>query len=68
MDINDPSSMAAAAEIAADVNLLINNAGSSTGADLLTSDFDKIRIEMDTHFFGTLTVIRTFVPNIASRG
>ncbi len=35
LDITDPASVAAAADIAGDVTLLINNAGSSTGADLL---------------------------------
>jgi NAD(P)-dependent dehydrogenase (short-subunit alcohol dehydrogenase family) len=68
LDITDPASVAAAADIAGDVTLLINNAGSSTGSDLLTGDLDKIRLEMDTHFFGTLSVVRTFAPRIAANG
>src|SRR5207244_1825640 len=31
-----------------DVTVLINNAGSATGADLLTSGLDDIHLEMDT--------------------
>lgn len=52
LDITDPASMEAAAAIAADVTLLINNAGSSTGSDLLEGDLDKIRLEMETIYFG----------------
>lgn len=68
LDITDEKSIAAAAEIARDVTLLINNAGSSTGAALLDGDVDKIRLEMDTHFFGTLSMIRAFAPIIEKNG
>jgi NAD(P)-dependent dehydrogenase (short-subunit alcohol dehydrogenase family) len=68
LDITDPASVAAAADIAGDITLLINNAGSSTGSDLLTGDLEKIRLEMDTHFFGTLSVIRAFAPRMAANG
>ncbi|WP_086562212.1 SDR family oxidoreductase [Streptomyces africanus] len=68
LDITDPASVAAAARATGDVTLLINNAGSSTGADLLTADLDDIRLEMDTHFFGTLSVARAFAPQIAAGG
>jgi NAD(P)-dependent dehydrogenase (short-subunit alcohol dehydrogenase family) len=68
LDITDPASVAAAADIAGDVTLLINNAGSATGADLLHSDLEQIHLEMDTHFFGTLAVIRAFAPRIAANG
>ena len=68
LDITDPASVAAAAQATGDVTVLINNAGSSTGADLLTGDLDDIRLEMDTHFFGTLSVVRAFAPQIAANG
>ena len=68
LDITDPASVASAAEIAGDVTLLINNAGSSTGTDLLNGDEAQIRIEMETHFFGTLSVIRAFAPKISTNG
>lgn len=68
LDITDPASVAAAAEATGDVNLLINNAGSNTGADLLTDDLGDIRLEMDTHYFGTLSVVRSFAPRIAANG
>ncbi|ULR48426.1 SDR family oxidoreductase [Streptomyces deccanensis] len=68
IDITDPASVAAAAKATGDVTVLVNNAGSSTGADLLTADLDDIRLEMDTHFLGTLTVTRAFAPQIAAGG
>jgi len=68
LDITDPQSVAAAAAAAGDVNVLINNAGSSTGADLLEGDLGDIRLEMDTHYFGTLSVVRAFAPTIAANG
>ena len=68
LDITDPASVAAAAEVAGDITLLINNAGSSTGSDLLGGDLEDIRLEMDTHYFGTLSVVRTFAPKMAANG
>ncbi|WP_246320577.1 SDR family oxidoreductase [Paenibacillus qinlingensis] len=68
LDITDPKSVAAAAEVAKDVTLLINNAGSSTGASLLESDWDNIQLEFDTHVFGTLAMVRAFAPIIERNG
>jgi NAD(P)-dependent dehydrogenase (short-subunit alcohol dehydrogenase family) len=68
LDVTDPASVAAAAEAANDVNLLINNAGSSTGADLLNGSWDALQLEIDTHYLGTLRVIRSFGPVIEARG
>ena len=68
LDITDPASVAAAAEMAGDVTLLINNAGTLTGAGLLDGDLADIRLEMDTHYFGTLSVTRAFAPILAGNG
>lgn len=68
LDITDAASVAAAAAATGDVSLLINNAGSSTGASLLGGSLDDIRREMDTHFFGTLAVTRAFAPQLAEQG
>ncbi len=67
LDVTDPGSVAAAAAATGDVAILINNAGSSTGSSLLTGDMADIRLEMDTHYFGTLGVIRAFAPQLADR-
>ncbi|GAA4985165.1 hypothetical protein GCM10025734_08470 [Kitasatospora paranensis] len=60
--------MAAAAAATGDVTVLVNNAGTSTGSDLLTGDPESIRLEMETHYFGTLSVVRAFAPQIAANG
>jgi NAD(P)-dependent dehydrogenase (short-subunit alcohol dehydrogenase family) len=62
LDITDPAQVAAAAQAAPDVRLLINNAGISTGADLVDGDLDRIRLELETNLFGTLSMVRAFGP------
>ncbi|MET8525194.1 SDR family oxidoreductase [Micromonospora sp. NPDC005172] len=68
LDITDPASVAAAAELAGDVNLLVNNAGIDSRADLLDGDLDLIRLELETHYLGNLSMIRSFAPVIAGNG
>jgi NAD(P)-dependent dehydrogenase (short-subunit alcohol dehydrogenase family) len=65
LNVTDIDSVAAAAAVASDVAILVNNAGSSTGSSLLTGDLGDIRLEMDTHYFGTLAVTRAFAPQLA---
>ena len=36
--------------------------------NLVTGDLDKIRLELDTHFYGTLAVTRAFAPVLAANG
>jgi NAD(P)-dependent dehydrogenase (short-subunit alcohol dehydrogenase family) len=67
LDITDPTSVAAAAAATSGVAILVNNAGSSTGSSLLAGDLADVRLEMDTHFFGTLAVIRAFAPQLAAQ-
>jgi NAD(P)-dependent dehydrogenase (short-subunit alcohol dehydrogenase family) len=68
LDVTDAASVAAAAEATGDVTLLINNAGSSTGASLMDGPMADIELEMNTHFFGTLAVTRAFAPQLAAGG
>ena len=68
LDITDPVSVAAAADATGDVTLLVNNAGSSTGAALLDGPLADIELEMNTHFYGTLRVTRAFAPQLAAAG
>lgn len=68
LDITDADSVRRAAEIATDVNVLVNNAGVSTRATLLDSPLEDIRLEMETHYFGTLQVVRAFAPVIERNG
>ena len=68
LDITDPESVAQAAKVAEDATLVINNAGTGLGVDLLTGDLGEIRQEMETHYFGTLAVTRAFVPVLERNG
>ncbi|MHA3703252.1 SDR family oxidoreductase [Jatrophihabitans sp. YIM 134969] len=68
LDVTDPGEIAAAAVAAGDVDLLINNAGISTGTALVTGDEAAIRREMETNFFGPLRMTRAFAPVLATHG
>ncbi len=68
LDITDPASVQAAAELAGDVDLVINNAAFTGGGDLVTGDLDAIHAVMDTSYYGTLTVVRAFAPVLARNG
>jgi NAD(P)-dependent dehydrogenase (short-subunit alcohol dehydrogenase family) len=68
LDITDPASVAQAAKVASDATLLINNAGVSTHVGLIDGDMADIRLEMETHFFGSLDVARAFAPVLTANG
>ena len=67
LDATDPDAVAAAAALAGDVDLLVNNAGISTGAQLL-GDLQGVRAEMDVNFWGALSMVRAFAPVLAANG
>src|SRR5579864_8193703 len=69
LDITDPERVAQVAAQCTDVNLLVNNAGALkystfTGAPNL----DAARLEMETNYFGTLSMCRAFAPVLAGNG
>jgi NAD(P)-dependent dehydrogenase (short-subunit alcohol dehydrogenase family) len=68
LDITDPDAVRRATEIATDVTVLVNNAGVSTRASLLSGLIEDVRLEMETHYFGTLNVTRAFAPIIEQNG
>ena len=68
IDVTDPASVAAAAQAAGDVTLLVNNAGIAADVNLLTGDLDGAHREMETNYFGTLSMIRAFAPVIEANG
>lgn len=68
LEVTDPESIAAAARRAADVTILINNAGGSSRAGLLSAPVDLIRQDFETNFYGPLHVTRAFVPVIEANG
>ncbi|MCA2229707.1 SDR family oxidoreductase [Nonomuraea aurantiaca] len=68
LDVTDEESIRAAARLASDATLLVNNAGISTGTPLIASDLEAVRLEMETNFFGPLAVTRAFAPVIEGNG
>ncbi len=68
LDVTDPSSVAAVAAVATDLTLLVNNAGVTTGSDLVAGELDAIRREFETNFYGPLATIRAFAPILGRNG
>jgi NAD(P)-dependent dehydrogenase (short-subunit alcohol dehydrogenase family) len=68
LDITNVDQVEAAAAAAGDVQVLINNAGISTGTPLVTGDEATIRREMETNFYGPLRMTRAFAPILGSNG
>lgn len=68
LDITDPAQIQAAAAAASDVQVLINNAGISTGTSVVSGDVADIRREMDTNFFGPLLMTQAFAPILKANG
>ncbi|MEU1594793.1 SDR family oxidoreductase [Streptomyces sp. NPDC005708] len=68
LEVSDPASVAAAAEQAGDVTILINNAGTASHASYLDSPMNDVRRDMDINFYGPLQVARAFVPVIERNG
>jgi NAD(P)-dependent dehydrogenase (short-subunit alcohol dehydrogenase family) len=64
IDITDVESVAAAADVASDTTLLINNAGIASFNSLLDAPMEDVRAQMESHFFGTLSVTRAFAPHL----
>lgn len=68
VEITDESSVRAAAEVADDVDVLINNAADTAGGSLVTGEMAAVRRVMESNYFGTLNVIRAFAPVLARNG
>lgn len=68
LDVTDPEQVRAVAEAASDVQVLVNNAGVSTGTSLITGDLSEVRREMETNFFGPLMLSRALAPALAANG
>jgi len=68
LDITDAGQIAKAVATATDVQVLINNAGISTGSSLVSGEEATIRREMDTNFYGPLLMTRAFAPVLRANG
>lgn len=69
LDITDSADVTAAAELARDVTLLVNNAGTNTGGSLMAPDSAAgTRADLETNFFGMATMSRAFAPILSANG
>jgi len=69
LDVNDPASVAAAAEQAGDTTILINNAGiSDCGRPVLGTPLDVVRSVFETNVFAQLAVTEAMAPVLARNG
>jgi NAD(P)-dependent dehydrogenase (short-subunit alcohol dehydrogenase family) len=69
LDITDPERVSQVAQDCPDVSLLINNAGVLKASTFLGApDLDNARLEMETNYFGTLSMCRAFAPVLKASG
>jgi NAD(P)-dependent dehydrogenase (short-subunit alcohol dehydrogenase family) len=69
LDVTKPAEVAAAAQAAQDVTLLINNAGVNFNTPLMKiAALDNARTEMEVNYFGTAAMCRAFAPVLAKNG
>lgn len=69
LDVTQPEDIAAAAQQAADVNLVINNAGIAQPGGFLAADGEAVaRRIFETNFFGMLNMSKAFAPVLKANG
>jgi NAD(P)-dependent dehydrogenase (short-subunit alcohol dehydrogenase family) len=69
LDITDADGVAQVARQCADVSLLVNNAGILKYSTFTSApSLDAARAEMETNYFGTLSMCRAFAPVLAANG
>ena len=69
LDVTKPEQVAAAAALAGDVTLVINNAGVGQMGGFLAADSEEVaRRQLETNFFGMLRVSKAFAPALAANG
>jgi len=62
LDTSKPDQITAAAKAAGDVTLLVNNAGVSVSMNVLTASQAAMDTDFRTNVFGTLAMIKGFLP------
>jgi NAD(P)-dependent dehydrogenase (short-subunit alcohol dehydrogenase family) len=69
LDVNNPADVTAAAALAPDVTLVINNAGIAQPGGFLASDSEEVaRRIFETNFFAVLRMSKAFAPVLKSNG
>jgi NAD(P)-dependent dehydrogenase (short-subunit alcohol dehydrogenase family) len=69
LDVTNQEQVSAAAQAASDVEIVINNAGMGTGAQLMSEDVvEKSKLEMDANFYGPMRMGVAFAPILKANG
>lgn len=68
LDITNAKAVANAAVLAADVDLLVNNAAIAPAGDSMSGPEEELRRIIETNFFGNLRVANAFAPVLATHG
>ena len=69
LDVTNQEQVSAAAQAATDVEIVINNAGMGTGAQLMSDDVvEKSKLEMDANFYGPMRMGVAFAPILKANG
>jgi NAD(P)-dependent dehydrogenase (short-subunit alcohol dehydrogenase family) len=68
LEVRDEASVAALADVASDVDIVVNNAGILLPGSLLTGSFDDVTTTFDINVLGPLRVTRAFAPVLAANG
>jgi NAD(P)-dependent dehydrogenase (short-subunit alcohol dehydrogenase family) len=69
LDVTNPDEISAAAAVAGDVTIVINNAGvAARGTKILEGSFDDAHQAMEVNYFGTWAVSRAFAPILGRNG
>ena len=69
LDVNNPEDVAAAAALASDVTLVINNAGIAQPGGFLATDSEEVaRRIFETNFFAVLRMSKAFAPILKANG
>jgi NAD(P)-dependent dehydrogenase (short-subunit alcohol dehydrogenase family) len=69
LDLAKPATIVAAAKVAKDVQLVVNNAGVLKAANPLAAGaIDALQFELDVNVFGLIRMARAFAPVLAANG
>lgn len=69
LDVTNADSVSAAASQCPDVNLLINNAGTSLNQGIIAApDLESARAEIEVNYFGMAAMCRAFAPILKQQG
>ena len=62
LDITDRNQVSAAANVAQDTHILINNAGTLNAVGIIDGALEAITSDMNTNYYGTLAMMQAFAP------